>query len=583
MSHVIGIDLGTTNSLVAFLDEGRPRIIPNAAGARGTPSIVGLDARDRLHVGVTARNQMMAAPERTVAEVKRLMGSGDAVKLGDRAYSPVEISALILRALKQDAERFLGEAVEEAVVTVPAYFTDAQRQATKDAGDLAGLRVERILNEPTAAALAYGIDNLDKEQFVLVYDLGGGTFDVSVLEMYNGVLDVKASAGNNRLGGGDFDRALAAFLREGFERAHGLDVARDLTAMTRLKAAAEQAKIELSAAESTTVALPFLAVKDGVPRSLEVEVTRADLERIIGPLVRSTLAPIESALADARVDKRSIAEVVLVGGSSRVPLVRALVADYFGKAPRHGVDPDEAVALGAAIQAGLKTGAISAETGIMITDGCPFTLGVAVAAKAGSQQLTGMFSPIIPRNSTIPVARTETYATVADNQKQVEIRVFQGDARLVKNNVFLAEYAIDGVPPGPAGREKVAVTFAYDVNGILKVTTKVVSTGKEASITIDKNPARLSRDERAQAKDRLDREWSATAPRAAPDAPAEPPTRMGGSPLIAAARARIAAADGASAAHLADLVQRLEDATARGDAAAAKLDAELTDLLFEMD
>jgi molecular chaperone DnaK len=583
MPLAIGIDLGTTFSLVAVMEGERPRIVPSASGARATPSVVGLDGQGRLHVGATARNQLVAAPDRTVAEVKRLMGTGERVTLGERAYSPVEISAMILRALKRDAERSLGEAVSEAVITVPAYFTDAQRQATKDAGDLAGLRVDRILNEPTAAALAYGIDNLDKEQLVLVYDLGGGTFDVSVLEMYEGVLEVKASAGNNRLGGGDFDRAIAAWLRERFERAHGVDLGGDPVALARLRAAAEQAKIELSAAESTQILLPFLAVKDGAPRSLEIELTRAELERVIGPLVRSTLAPIEAALADARVDKRQIAEIVLVGGSSRVPMVRALVAETFGREPRRGVDPDEAIALGAAIQAGLKAGSISAQTGIMITDVCPFTLGVEVSTSAGSQRLDGLFSPIIPRNSTIPVSRTETYATTGDNQRQVNIRVYQGEARLVKHNVFLAGYEIDGVPPGPAGREKVAVTFAYDVNGILKVTTKIVSTGKEASITVDKSPARLSIEERAEAMARLDREWAAAPGAPAGAAPDGAGAGEGVAPLIAAAKARLAGADPDAAARLRDLTARLEEAiAARDDAAIARLDAALTDLLFDL-
>jgi len=591
MSHVIGIDLGTTNSLVAFMEGGRPRIIPGASGARSMPSVVGVDRQGRLLVGAAARNQMVAMPDRTVAEVKRQMGSGSQVALGERSYSPVEISGLILRALKQDAERFLGEPVPEAVVTVPAYFTDAQRQATKDAGDLAGLKVERILNEPTAAALAYGLDNLDKEQLVLVYDLGGGTFDVSVLEMFNGVLDVKASAGNNRLGGGDFDRAVAAWLRERFEKAHGVDLSDDPQALARLRAAAEQAKIDLSGADVTQVLLPYLAVKDGAPRSLEIEVTRADLERLIGALVRSTLGPIESALADARVDRRAVAEIVLVGGSSRVPMVRALVAEHFGKEPRRGVDPDEAIALGAAIQAGLKTGAISAATGIMITDVCPFTLGVEVSASAGSQLVDGMFSPIIPRNSTVPVSRTETYATTADNQRVVNVRVYQGEARLVKNNVFLAQYQLEGVPPGPAGREKVAVTFSYDVNGILKVTTKVVSTGKEGSITVDKSPSRLSIDDRAAARARLDREWpspdgAASGPGPRPDAALPKPAAdlsPGVAPLLAAARARLASAGAPAAARLRDLAGELEAAAARGDAErVAKLDAELTDLLFEL-
>jgi molecular chaperone DnaK len=591
MAHVIGIDLGTTNSLVAFLEGGRPQIIVNQAGARSTPSIVGLDKLDRLHVGATAKNQLVIMPERTVAEVKRLMGSSERVTLGERSYSPTEISAIILRALKDDAARFFGEPVEEAVVTVPAYFTDAQRQATKDAGELAGLRVERILNEPTAAALAYGIDNLDKEQFVLVYDLGGGTFDVSVLEMFSGVLDVKASAGDNRLGGSDFDRALARWLCEACERAHGVDLRGDLSAMARVRAAAEQAKIDLTTAQSTQVILPFIAAKGGAPVSFEAEVTRADFERLVGPLLRSTLRPIESALADARIDRKSIAEVVLVGGSSRIPMVQALVAEYFGKAPRHGVNPDEAIALGAAIQAGLKAGAISAQGGIMITDVCPFTLGVEVMAQAGSQKLGGMFSPIIPRNSTVPVSKTEVYATTADGQRQVDIKVFQGEARLVKNNVYLDQYSVDGVPPGPAGREKVAVTFTYDINGILKVTTKIVSTGKEASMTVDKSLTRMSNADRLASRARLDRELGAAE--GAEEAPAKEALPPAGEPaqageavmtLIKAARAKLSSVKGDPAIRLADLVTALERAVKSGDTeSASRIDIELTDLLFELD
>ncbi|MCK6589856.1 MAG: Hsp70 family protein, partial [Polyangiaceae bacterium] len=393
MAPIIGIDLGTTNSLVAHLEGGRPEIIPNAAGLRSTPSVVGLDREDRLHVGGTAKNQLLVMPERTIAEVKRLMGTSEKVSLGGRSYSPTEVSGVILKSLKEDAEKHLGQRIDEAVVTVPAYFTDAQRQATKDAGELAGMRVERILNEPTAAALAYGLDNLDKEQYVLVYDLGGGTFDVSVLEMFNGVLDVKASAGNNRLGGGDIDRALTGHLCDEFERTHGVNIRGDAQAMARLRAAAEQAKIELSASRSAVVMLPFLAVKGATPISFETTVTREKLQELVGPLIRSTLGPIDAALADAKLDRKAIAEVVLVGGASRMPMVQALVAEHFGKEPRRGVHPDEAVALGAAIQAGLKAGAISAQTGIMITDVCPFTLGVEVMASAGRQKVQGLFSP----------------------------------------------------------------------------------------------------------------------------------------------------------------------------------------------
>jgi molecular chaperone DnaK len=584
MDRVIGIDLGTTNSLCAHFEGGRPHLIGNRAGARSTPSIVGLDKGERLHVGASAKNQLVVHPERTVAEVKRLMGSAERVKLGDRSYSPTEISAVILRSLKEDAERFFGGAVGEAVITVPAYFTDAQRQATKDAGELAGLAVERIINEPTAAALAYGLDNLDKEQHVVVYDLGGGTFDVSVLEMFNGVLDVKASAGNNRLGGGDFDRALAAHLVAAFERAHGVDLRGDPAAMARVRAAAEQAKIELSTAKAAQVMLPFLAMKAGAPISFEIEVTRAELEALVGAQVRSTLVPLEAALADARIDRRAVAEVVLVGGASRMPLVEALVAEFFGKEPRRGVDPDEAVALGAAVQAGLKTGAISTQGGIMITDVSPFTLGVEVMASAGSQKLGGMFSAIIPRNSTVPVSKTEVYATTTDGQRKVDIKVFQGESRLVRNNVYLDQYSVDGVPPGPAGTEKVAVTFTYDINGILEVKTKIVSTGKEATMTVDKSPSRMSNADRLAAKDRLDRELGPGlgAPRAA--AAAAPAGRVEVAALVAAAKAKLGSVKGAQATRIADLLVALEKAAASGDAeAAARLDVELTDLLFDLD
>ncbi|MEZ4299856.1 MAG: Hsp70 family protein, partial [Polyangiaceae bacterium] len=512
MARVVGIDLGTTNSLQAFMEGDRPRILPTASGDRMTPSVVGLDAAGRLLVGPRARAQLTTAPERTIAEVKRLMGSAERVRLADRTYTPTEISAHILRALKDDAERHFGEPVEEAVVTVPAYFTDAQRQATKDAGHLAGLRVDRILNEPTAAALAYGLDHLDKEQTVVVYDLGGGTFDVSVLEMYDGVLEVKASAGNNRLGGGDFDRALAAHITAEIERRHSLDLRRDLKATARILAAAEDAKRQLSAADVAFISLPGLATVSGALLTFETEIPRSVLERLIEPLIRSTLDSVRSALTDAKLDPRSVAEIVLVGGSSRVPLVRQLVAELFQKDPRRGVDPDEAVALGAAVQAGLKTGAISAQTGIMITDVCPFTLGVEVSANAGTQLVGGMFSPIIPRNSTVPVSRTEIYATAGDQQRVVEVRVFQGDARLVRNNVFLGQYTVDGIPPAPKGTQRVAITFSYDINGILQVTTKVLSTGKEATIRIDKTPERMTQEERTTAAARLAQEWHSPTP-----------------------------------------------------------------------
>ncbi|HEX4456420.1 MAG TPA: Hsp70 family protein, partial [Polyangia bacterium] len=346
MGHVVGIDLGTTNSLVACMRGERPEIIVNAAGARLTPSVVGLDRAGRLHVGDSARHQRLALPERTAAEFKRLMGTTNTLRLGAREYSPQELSALVLKQLKEDAERHLGAPVTEAVITVPAYFTDAQRRATKDAGELAGFAVvERILNEPTAAALAYGLDHLDAEQLVLVYDLGGGTFDVSVLELFQGVLDVKAAAGNNHLGGGDFDRLVAEWLASEFAAAHGVDLRGDPLALLRLRVAAEQAKVELSTQLTTIVRLPFIATRAGEPLSLELELTRGKLEELIGPLVRSTLQPLQSALRDAKLDRRRISDIVLVGGSARIPLVRRLLADYFEREPRAGVHPDEAIAL----------------------------------------------------------------------------------------------------------------------------------------------------------------------------------------------------------------------------------------------
>jgi molecular chaperone DnaK len=613
MSRIVGIDLGTTNSLVAFLEGGRPEIAVGRAGQRSTPSVVGLDKQGQLFVGAAAKNQLLVAPERTVAEVKRLMGTAEKVRLGDRSYAPTEISAVILRSLKEDAEKFLDDEVREAVITVPAYFTDAQRQATKDAGELAGLVVERIVNEPTAAALAYGLDRLDAEQHVLVYDLGGGTFDVSVLEMFSGVLDVKASAGNNRLGGGDLNRVVARHLREAFERAHGVDLSGDARATARLEHAAEEAKIILSTAESTTVLLPFLAQKDGQPLSLEHELSRADFERLVGALLRSTLEPVTVALADAKLDRRAITDVVLVGGSTRVPLVRKLVAEYFGKEPMQGVHADEAVALGAAVQAGLKSGAISSHGGIMITDVSPFTLGVEVMSRAGSQHVDGMFSPIIPRNSTVPVSRTEVYSTTADNQRQVTVRVFQGESPLTRKNVFLDQYTVDGIPPAPAGHERVGITFTYDVNGILDVSTKVMSTGKLAALRIEKSPNRMNAADRQSAKQRLDREVAPARAAAvsgsasvsgstsgsvsgsvsgSASVPVPVPVSVSGSgspaaddanALLAAARARLPGVPAAQAGKLRRAIADLDEAIDKGDAAAvSRLDGELTDLLFEL-
>jgi molecular chaperone DnaK len=591
MPQVVGIDLGTTNSLVAFMRGERPEIIPNEAGKRLTPSVVGLDRSELLHVGETAKNQLVAMPDRTVAEVKRLMGTSQKVKLGPRDYTPQEVSGIILKKLKDDAERYLGQMLEEAVITVPAYFTDAQRQATKDAGELAGFKVDRILNEPTAAALAYGLDHLDKEQHILVYDLGGGTFDVSVLEMFEGVLDVKASAGNNHLGGGDFDRTIVEWICKQIETAHGVDMRRDPKAMARMKAAAEQAKMELSTVKSTQIMLPFIGAKGAEPISYEAEITRQQLEALLGDMIRSTLEPIEIAIKDAKLTKDKISDVVLVGGSSRIPLVQQLLAEFFKKEPRRGVNPDEAIALGAAVQAGLKSGTISTDRGIMITDVCPFTLGVEVVASTGYQKMGGMFSPIIPRNSTVPVSKTEVYSTTADNQRLVDIKIYQGESRLVKNNTFLDAYTVDGIPPGPAGNEKVGITFTYDVNGILHVSTKIVSTGKEAKLQVDKSSQRMTDKEREAAKDRLDREWSSEEKT---DKGSPPPSMLPVSPatggetgvkaLLSAAQARLANVDGEKKAKLETMIAALKSAVVKNDQKeVARLDNELTNFLFDLD
>jgi molecular chaperone DnaK len=516
MARIVGIDLGTTNSLVAHLVGERPEIIPNRLGRRLTPSVVGFDAAGHLLVGEPARVQLATRPDRTAAEVKRLMGSSAKVSLSGRDYTPTELSAFILKQLKEDAEAFFGEPVPEAVITVPAYFTDAQRQATKDAGEIVGLKVERIVNEPTAAALAYGLNHLDAEKMVLVYDLGGGTLDVSVLEMFQGALDVKSSSGNARLGGSDFDRAVVDWACERIEREQQVSPRADASAMARLKMAAELAKVDLSRAAAARLTLPDLLQRGGKPISIDLELTREKLEELIGPLVRASLLPVEAALRDAKLEPQDISDVVLVGGSSRVPLVRRAVEEFFGRPARAGVDPDEAIALGAAVQAGLKAGAVSSEKGILISDVCPFTLGVEVSARAGAQLQGGHFSAIIPRNSTVPISRTEIYSTVSHSQSEVNVRVFQGDARLTRDNVFLDEYTLGGIPPAPAGAEKIAITFTYDINGILAVKTKILSTGKEASLTVEKNALRLSPADRQAAGAKVQSAWDSSARAEAP-------------------------------------------------------------------
>ncbi|MBI5547844.1 MAG: Hsp70 family protein [Deltaproteobacteria bacterium] len=583
MGHIVGIDLGTTNSLVAHLVNDRPEIIPNRLGRRLTPSIVGLDDAGRIVVGEPARARLSTHPDRTVAEVKRLLGTTAKVNLGGRDYSTTELSAFILKQLKEDAEAFFGAPVPEAVITVPAYFTDAQRQATKDAGEIVGFKVERIINEPTAAALAYGLDHIADEKMVLVYDLGGGTFDVSVLEMFQGVLDVKSSSGNTRLGGSDFDRAIVDWACERIEREQQVSPRADAGAMARLKRAAELAKIDLSSAPTTRLTLPDLLLRAGQSLSIDLELTRERFEALVGPLVHSTLGPVESALRDARLKPQDISEVVIVGGSSRVPLVRRVVEEHFGRALPTGIDPDEAIALGAAVQAGLKSGAVSSEKGILISDVCPFTLGVEVSTRAGSALQGGHFSPIIPRNSTVPVSRSEIYSTVGHSQTEVTVRVFQGEARLTRDNVFLDEYTVGGIPPAPAGAEKIAIGFAYDINGILAVTTRVLSTGKEAALRVEKNALRLSPAERQAAEAKVEQAWPAQAPAdgAAPSTSANDADQARDELLEAAARRSSAAAPQVRE-RIEALCRQLREAPL-GSALAAEADRALVDALLELE
>lgn len=485
MGGIIGIDLGTSTSEAAYLKNKRPELIPDSSGKFVIPSIVYLDKQGNIKIGEEALNYAILEPESTVIEVKRLMGSKEMVKLADKLYSPQQISSFILKYIKEYAEVFLGEEVEEAVITVPAYFTNEQRVATREAGILAGFKVDRIINEPTAAALAYGIDHMEDQKYVLVYDLGGGTFDVTVLEMFEGVLDVKASSGNNKLGGKDFDEALLNYFIDEFKKQNGINLSRDRKIMARLKEAAEKCKIQLSRQEKAIVDLPFLAMKNGKPVGLYKEVARDDFERLIRGMVESTLDPVDSALKDAGLKEEDIDTILLIGGSTRIPLVKKIIKDKFRKEPKHEIDPDKAVAMGAAIQAGLKSGVFSAEQDILITDVCPYTLGMEILDYEHGIPVTGVFDPIIKRNTTIPVTEKKLYYTVIDNQRRVMIEVYQGEDRQVKNNTFLGEFILDDIPPAPAGKESIEVQFSYDINGILDVDAIITSTGKKGNIRID--------------------------------------------------------------------------------------------------
>ena len=472
MSKVIGIDLGTTNSCVAVIEGGEPVVIANAEGARTTPSVVGFGKNGERMVGQVAKRQAITNPDRTVSSIKRQMGSDYKVTIDGKKYTPQEISAMILQKLKTDAEAYLGEKVSEAVITVPAYFTDAQRQATKDAGHIAGLEVKRIINEPTAAALAYGIDKED-DQKVMVYDLGGGTFDVSIIEMGDGVQEVLATAGNNHLGGDDFDQRVMNWIIDEFKKSNGIDLHGDKMAMQRLKEAAEKAKIELSGVTSSDINLPYITVDATGPKHLELTLTRAKFNELTADLVESTMGPVRQAMSDSGLSTSEIDKVLMVGGSSRIPAVQEEIKKFIGKEPFKGINPDECVAIGAALQAGVMGGEVK---GLLLLDVTPLSLGI--------ETMGGINTKIIDRNTTIPVKKSQIFSTAVDNQPSVEVHVLQGEREFAKDNKTLGVFHLDGIMPARRGVPQIEVTFDIDANGIVHVSAKDLGTNKEQSISI---------------------------------------------------------------------------------------------------
>lgn len=472
MAKVIGIDLGTTNSCVAVMEAGEAKVIPNPEGARTTPSVVAFTKAGERLVGQVAKRQAVTNPDHTIISIKRDMGSARKVKIEDKEYTPQEISAMILQKLKSDAEAYLGESVSQAVITVPAYFSDAQRQATKDAGRIAGLEVLRIINEPTAASLAYGLDK-EEDQKILVFDLGGGTFDVSILEIGDGVFEVLATNGNNRLGGDDFDDKIMNWMIDSFRQEEGLDLRQDKMAMQRLRDAAEKAKIELSGLSSTNINLPYITADASGTKHLNLTLTRAKFDELTADLVEATMEPVRQALKDSGLSVNEVGKILLVGGSTRIPAVQEAVRKFFGKEAFKGINPDECVAIGAAIQAGVLTGDVK---GLLLLDVTPLSLGI--------ETLGGVFTKIIEKNTTIPTKKSQVFSTAADGQTQVDVHVLQGEREMAQYNKSLGKFILDGISPAPRGVPQIEVTFDIDANGIVNVSAKDLGTGKEQKITI---------------------------------------------------------------------------------------------------
>ena len=484
MSKIIGIDLGTTNSCVAIMEGGEAQVIANSEGSRTTPSVVGFAKDGERLVGQVAKRQAVANASRTVSSIKRHMGEDYKVNIDDKSYSPQEISAMILSKLKADAESYIGEKVTQAVITVPAYFSDSQRQATKDAGKIAGLEVLRIINEPTAAALAYGLDKGEnKGQKVLIYDLGGGTFDVSILEIEDGVFEVLSTNGDTRLGGDDFDNVIIGYILDEFKKAEGIDLSKDKATMQRIKEAAEKAKIDLSGVTKTNINLPFITMVDGTPKHIDMDLTRAKFDALTADLVNRTLVPLKKALADANLQPSDLSKVILVGGSTRIPAVVDAVRKATGKEPFKGINPDECVAIGAAIQGGVLAGDVK---DVVLLDVTPLSLGI--------ETMGGVFTKLIDRNTTIPTQKSQIFSTAADNQTAVDIRVLQGERPMANDNKELGRFQLDGIAPAPRGIPQIEVTFDIDSNGIVNITAKDKGTGKKQSITITSS-TNLSDDE----------------------------------------------------------------------------------------